>query len=174
MKKVILITLAVLTIIGVGAYGVFNFLDKETVSVTEKSKTPTEVQPDGGTFIEIQEQKTEPIEEQLPAGMAEERIQSVIHMMSHQKIEAEDKWGFIPLTAERVKRLIEVVNANDYRHSGLYLDILNRWNESNFSQADKDHNAVWYLQNGSIGKASGLLTIEEEQQLIEEYYQVEN
>ena len=39
--------------------------------------------------------------------MTEEQVQDAIHQMSHQKVRAEKKWGFIPLTRERVDRSIK-------------------------------------------------------------------
>lgn len=92
--------------------------------------------------------------------------------MSHQKIEADEKWGFLPLTTERVTRLIDVIetNKNEYTNSSLYLRILNRWLENDFSQIDRDHNEIWSLQGGTIGKATGILSYEEELEYIEKYY----
>jgi hypothetical protein len=47
------------------------------------------------------------------------------------------------------------------------LDILNRWAEGDFSRADKDHNAIWNVQGGTIGEATGVMSPEEEQQYLE-------
>jgi len=172
MKKTIIISLLVI-LAGAAVFGFIQYSSKETVTVTQKS-TPESVQGqnDGGTYIEIHEEKTEPVEEELPSDMNEGRVQDIIHQMSHQKIRAEDKWGFIPLTMERVDRLIEVVNANKYDHADVYLDILNRWKNNNFSHVDNDHNAIWTLQSGTVGKATGILSVEEEQQFIEEHFSI--
>jgi hypothetical protein len=93
--------------------------------------------------------------------------------MSHQKIEADEKWSFLPLTAERVTRLIDVIetNKNEYTNSNLYLRILNRWSENDFSQIDRDHNEIWALQGGTIGRATGILSYEEELEYIAKYYE---
>ncbi|MCQ6275676.1 hypothetical protein JMM81_11975 [Bacillus sp. V3B] len=171
-KKIVTILLVVIGIFIV--FVAFNLSNKQTVTVTEKNQPTSEGQPDGGTFIEIQEERTESIEAELPKDISEEQVQQIIHNMSHQKIRAEDKWGFTPLTLERVERLLEVVNANQYEQADLYLDILNRWKEADFSQADRDHNAIWRLQNGTIGEATGLLTIEEEQELIKKNFKVKD
>lgn len=100
--------------------------------------------------------------------LSEELIQDTIHWMSHQKIKADQKWGHdILITQERVGILIEVVGKNNFSHSNTYLDILNRWYVGDFSQADKDHNAIWKIQNGNIGKARGLLNAVEQLNYLE-------
>ena len=53
------------------------------------------------------------IEEEFPSSMEEYGVQDAIHGMCHQKVRAEDQWGFIPLTQDRVKRLIDVVEENE-------------------------------------------------------------
>ena len=87
--------------------------------------------------------------------------------MSHQKVVANQKWGHdILITQERVGILIDVVGKNDFTHSNI-LDILNCWYIGDFSQADKDHNAIWKIQNGNIGKARGLLNAVEQLEYLE-------
>jgi Family of unknown function (DUF6241) len=171
LQKTIVIPLLVI-LLGLAVFGFINYSNKDTVTVLQKN-TPSG-QKDGGTFIEIQEERTEPIEEELPNKMKEEQVQNVLHKMSHQKVRAEKKWGFIPLTRERVDRLIEVVKVNQFEHSDVYLDILNDWKDSNFSSVDVDHNAIWVLQNGNVGKATGILSIEEEIQFIEQHYSIKD
>jgi hypothetical protein len=39
---------------------------------------------------------------------------------------------------------------------------LHSWKENNFSSAVSDYNRIWKLQGGTVGKATGLLTPEEE------------
>ena len=106
-------------------------------------------------------------EEIFSQSIDEKRMQQLIHEMSHQKVKAKPKWGAILITQARVAELIEVTKANKtWKHSDVYLDILNRWYDGDFSQADKDHNAIWKLQGGTIGKASGLLNPIEEKKFI--------
>lgn len=103
--------------------------------------------------------------------MTELTVQDLIHSMSHQKVKAKQKWGrVILITQEKVATLIKIVetNYNKYEHSDIYLDILNRWYANDFSKADKDHNAIWKLQNGNIGDATGLLNAVEELEYIEQ------
>jgi DNA integrity scanning protein DisA with diadenylate cyclase activity len=170
LHKTIVIPLLVI-LLGIAVFGFIDYRSKETVSVIQKTSS-SQNQPAGGTYLEIQEDRSEPIEKELPNKMTEEQVQNAIHQMSHQKVRAEKKWGFIPLTRERVDRLIEVINANQYEHEDVYLDILKEWKESNFSNIDGNHNAIWVLQDGNVGKATGILTLEEEMKYIEQHYMI--
>jgi Family of unknown function (DUF6241) len=96
-------------------------------------------------------------------------VQEIIHYMSHQKVVAEDKWDLIELTDERVNWLLEALDYVELSKEELYRDILTRWKNGDFSKADKDHNAVWKLLGGTTGKATGILTPEEEKQYLEDY-----
>lgn len=170
MKKVLLITAGSIVLAGAVAYYTYHSMSKESESVSVEEIVSEE---NGEEVIEIKETNAEPAEKEFPDDMSEYAVQNAIHGMSHQKVEAEDKWGFIPLTAERVARLKAVVEANEYEEKGLYLDILNRWANNDFSRVDHDHNAIWELQNGTIGRATGILSAEEEKAFIEEHFDIE-
>ncbi|AQY55047.1 hypothetical protein [Geobacillus phage TP-84] len=96
------------------------------------------------------------------------QVQNAIHKMSHQKVLADVKWGAIKITKKRLETLSMIIDQNKdhLEHYDLYRDILDRWMEGDFSRADEDHNAIWELQGGTIGKAYGLQTKEEEQEFI--------
>lgn len=169
LQKIIM-TLALLGIIGFVVYSVYD----ENKPIIKKDGTITEkTTEDGGKIIEVDEEMKKPVEEEFPLTMENSQIADAIHAMSHQKIEADEKWRLLPLTTERVTRLIVVIetNQNEYKNSELYLNILNRWADNDFSQVDLDHNAVWSLQGGTIGKATGILSYEEELEYIEKYYE---
>ncbi len=170
LHKTIVIPLLVI-LLGIAVFGFIDYRSKETISVIQKT-SPSQNDSAGGTYLEIQEDRSEPIEKELPNKMTEEQVQDAIHQMSHQKVRAEKKWGFTPLTRERVNRLIEVINANQYEHEDVYLDILKAWKESNFSYIDGNHNAIWVLQDGNVGKATGILNLEEEIKYIEQHYTI--
>nr|WP_238482656.1 DUF6241 domain-containing protein [Lederbergia galactosidilytica] len=88
--------------------------------------------------------------------------------MSHQKIIADEKWGFYEITPERIDWLLHGLKQTDFKSASLYKDILERWKEGDFSKVDKDHNAIWQLQGGTIGKATGILSPEEEETFLQE------
>ena len=166
LHKTIVIPLLVI-LLGIAVFGFIDYRSKETVSVIQKTSS-SQNQP----YLEIQEGRSDSIEKELPDKMTEEQVQDAIHQMSHQKVRAEKKWGFIPLTRERVDRLIEVINANQYEHEDVYLDILKEWKANNFSNIDGNHNAIWVLQDGNVGKATGILTLEEEMKYIEQHHTI--
>ncbi|TDL80958.1 DUF6241 domain-containing protein [Peribacillus frigoritolerans] len=170
MKKTILITIGSLFVCIAISFYAFDFSGKDSVEVEESNG------PKGGKIIEIDEVRTKTIEEEFPMNLSEISVQDAIHGMSHQKIRAKDKWGFIPLTAERVERLTAVVesNINVYKHANVYYDILSRWSKNDFSMVDEDHNAIWEMQNGNIGKATGILSVEQEREFIEKHFEIVN
>ena len=174
-NKKVLIPL-VIALVAVAAYFMFIQWNKESVIIKEKPGVPN-LEDDEGVVpvIEIEDERKIPVEVELPFSMHELAVQDVIHAMSHQKVRADDKWGFLPLTQVRVQRLTEVVEMNEsnYENASIYLDILSRWAENDFSRADKDHNAIWKLQNGTVGEAYGVLTYEEEKEFIKKYFKIE-
>ncbi len=78
------------------------------------------------------------------------------------------------ITQEKVDRLLTVVKMNDYKYKDLYISILERWSKGDFSNAVDDHNKIWELQGGddttNSGRATRLLSPEEEEQYIEQFY----
>jgi hypothetical protein len=154
-------------------FGVFSYWTNATPSsggtdrVLKQAEEAEASVEEGGLEIQIDEN----VEQVFPSDLKEFEVQSAIHHMSHQKVEAEKKWGAILITEERVKRLYDVVvaNQNEYKYANTYIKILERWLEGDFSQAVSDHNAIWELQDGNVGKATGLLSMKEEEKFIEKY-----
>ncbi|WP_281659523.1 DUF6241 domain-containing protein [Halobacillus sp. Cin3] len=93
--------------------------------------------------------------------------QSYIHSMSHQKVKADKKWGFTTIHPERIDWLLEGLDQTTLTHRQTYEEILTKWHAGDFSTADEDHNRIWTLQNGNVGKATGLLSPQEEAQLMQ-------
>ncbi|MFC6041085.1 DUF6241 domain-containing protein [Paenisporosarcina macmurdoensis] len=169
LQKIVLsvTVLALIGYIGFSMYGENRPIIKKDGTITEKA---TE---DGGKIIIVDEGKKIPVEEEFPFTMKDSQVATAIHAMSHQKIEADEKWGLLPLTTERVARLMDVIetNKNDYKNARLYMGILTRWSENDFSQIDLEHNQIWESQGGTIGRATGILSYEEEVKYIEQYYE---
>ena len=141
---------------------------------SDKPKEPTaEELQENAIAVETIAERTE--EADLTAvvvhEVTDEEVQNAIHLMSHQKVKADTKWGAILLTQERVETLSKQIddNKDSLKHYDTYRKILDKWVVGDFSEADKDHNAVWRLQNGNIGKANGLLTPQEELEFVEEH-----
>ena len=101
--------------------------------------------------------------------LTEEHYQEYIHGMSHQKVKANEKWGFYLITQERIEWLLDGLENVDFgSNETIYQDILSRWAEGDFTQADQDHNKIWRMQGGTVGEAYGILSEEEEQAYIQQ------
>jgi hypothetical protein len=109
-----------------------------------------------------------PFEENVKPPLSESLLQQYIHAMSHQKVHAIEKWSFFKITEERILFLLNQLEVNSYKNESLYREILLSWKEGDFSDAASHHNAVWALQDGTIGKASGLLSPKEEDTFLQE------
>ncbi|SFG25677.1 DUF6241 domain-containing protein [Sporolactobacillus nakayamae] len=99
--------------------------------------------------------------------LTDDDMQLFIHEMAHQKVKADQKWGYIRITQNRVDWLYRALDQNKFTYEKTYQAILKRWKKGDFSKVDQDHNAVWKLQGGTIGKATGLLSPAEEKRYIE-------
>ena len=112
------------------------------------------------------------VEREFPMNMDEQRVQNAIHHMSHAKVYAEQKWGHLEPTQERIDQLLAVVteNQNTYEHSDVYIRILEKWQKGDFSDSVSAHNSIWDIQNGNTGKATRLLTADEEKEYEEKYF----
>ncbi|MBP3041557.1 hypothetical protein J9303_19125 [Bacillaceae bacterium Marseille-Q3522] len=100
--------------------------------------------------------------------MTENEILQEIHNMSHQKVEADEKWGFSLITPEKVEKLYEVIEKSDFKYRDKVLSLLQPWLQGDFSNAVTVHNEIWELQDGTIGKATRLLTAVEEVEYLQE------
>ncbi|UOQ83777.1 DUF6241 domain-containing protein [Gracilibacillus salinarum] len=150
----------------------------ETGSENE-ADAATEASTESGTLEEVSEKKIAESDDKTslnPFGdpytmeeLTDKVVLEYINYMSHQKIHAKDKWDFYQITPERITYLLKALEVKEFDHESLYLEILTKWKNNNFSEAVSDHNRVWALQNGTIGKATRLLTEEEEQKILDEY-----
>lgn len=105
--------------------------------------------------------------------MSEEKLIQEVHNMTHQKVEADKKWGASEITADKVQKLYEVIQTKDFKkssHKQMLLDILEPWTRQDFSNSVSAHNQIWSYQNGNIGKATRLLTPQEELEYIMEEF----
>ncbi|WP_045522770.1 DUF6241 domain-containing protein [Neobacillus niacini] len=161
-RKLLLITVVAGTLLT----GYF-YLNKADVTV-KKEKTSY-----GEMVVQVNE-KENTIETEFPIDMSEMKVQLAIHKMSHQKVLAKKKWGALPLTPERVKRLIQVVEENrrEYANADLYLEILYEWEKDYFVNVIIAHNEIWDLQGGTIGRAYEIASPEEEMEFIQENFDV--
>ncbi|MFJ7647110.1 DUF6241 domain-containing protein [Lysinibacillus sp. NPDC097279] len=96
-------------------------------------------------------------------------VQEIIQQMSLQKIIVDEKESSIRITPKRINTLLQIVKENKdrFEHSDKYLEILNRWNQGDFSTVDQDHNDMWFIQGTKQGGiATGIASKEQEQDYI--------
>lgn len=100
--------------------------------------------------------------------VAERDVVNIMHHMTHQKVKAKEKWISIEMTPERVQLLEQIiqVKGTSWINYARMLHIAKKWEAGDFSTVDEDHNFFWMIENGSIGKAKGVLTEKEEQEFI--------
>jgi hypothetical protein len=105
--------------------------------------------------------------------MIEGELIQEVHNMTHQKVKADKKWGSSEITAEKVQKLYDVIQKSDFKNQSnktMLLGILEPWTRKDFTNSVSAHNRIWSYQNGNIGKATRLLTPQEELEYIEDEF----
>lgn len=170
----------ILGLVGIGVISIVTYLVVAdfltTEKTTEKSENREPIQ-ETEQVKEVSEDKVKEYEEKElnPFGdsvkiteLKDNNVRDYIHGMSHQKVVAEKKWGFYGINTTRIEWLLKgVEEASDLKNQDLYITILTKWKEDDFSTVDQDHNAIWELQGGTVGKATGIMTNEEEREYVE-------
>lgn len=100
----------------------------------------------------------------------EEQVLEAMNFMTHQKIDANDKWGYILMSEENIETVKATINNSQFNNENILNAIIEKWENNNFSAIDKDHNIILELQNGTIGEATDILTPEQEQKLIDKKF----
>ena len=85
-----------------------------------------------------------------------------LHYMTHQKVYANEKWGSLEITGERIETMLKALDEADYENESFYREALTDWSKGNFNNAVEVHNKIWSMQGGTIGKARRLLSEREE------------
>ncbi|MCD7035091.1 DUF6241 domain-containing protein [Metabacillus sp. GX 13764] len=98
----------------------------------------------------------------LNASSSEEDVIDVMHKMSHQKIKADQKWGAAVLSQKNAAEVYALINNSHFKDKSDLLEIAERWKNRDFNSAVSDHNYFWKKLKGTIGKAYGKLSAEEE------------
>lgn len=163
MKKTIIyaaIACIALALIGIGS---FKMLDNPESSV---GKEPA--QASGEEAIAQSTEKIEGLEyaQAVPEDASEKALLAMMHKMTHQKIIASEKWGLIRMNEESIAKAKQILQDSDFNSKEDLLEIIGRWENGQFDQVDDDHNYIWNLQGGSIGRATGVLSVQQEQEFI--------
>lgn len=157
------VIVGVIALIGIGGF----YYMKKPEGVTSIAEDLSEKQKEPKVKAQSEEPKVSG-----EAGMEEAQVQEYLHHMTHQKVEADEKWGAVKVTPENIESLLEIVTANQdmYEHGEYYVTVLEQWKTGDFNNAVDVHNFVWKLKGGTIGHATRLLNKAEEQIFIEERF----
>lgn len=77
----------------------------------------------------------------------ERLVQEVMLKMTYQKLDTQEKEVSIEITPERIDNLMQISEEEKavFFHSELYLDILKRWKENDFSTVEDDNQLLHSL-----------------------------
>lgn len=77
----------------------------------------------------------------------ERLVQEVMLKMTYQKLDTQEKEGSIEITPERIDNLMQISEEEKavFFHSELYIDILKRWKENDFSTVEDDNQLLHSL-----------------------------
>ncbi|PAV29690.1 hypothetical protein CIL05_09970 [Virgibacillus profundi] len=183
MKKAPIIIICVVVLLGAVGWGAYKWLSKQENAQVNNEESSEENEAEREELAEqreeiqgviTEENLTEFNEKGLnPFGQEKQKneltdntYQEYIHGMSHQKVKANKKWGFYEIHPQRIEWLLDGLDEVDVKHENVYRDILGKWNAGDFATADHDHNAIWELQEGTVGRATGILSAGEEQEYV--------
>ncbi|PEO44445.1 hypothetical protein CN563_19855 [Bacillus sp. AFS026049] len=137
----------------------------------ESRSTPVEILNKDDEEAEMGEQTSEiggvQDETGLTQNSTQEEVMDVMHHMTHQKVIAEEKWGAVEMNSENINAVYDIVVDSDFMLKGDLLNIVSGWKEGNFDNVAQDHNYFWEYQNGTVGKATGILNTDEEAEFID-------
>lgn len=105
-------------------------------------------------------------------GLSETEFQIHLHQMTHQKIVASKKRGAIEMTPETIDNMLKIARANEevYEESEFYEKTLTAWEQGDFTNSINVHNTIWEWHDGTVGRATGLMTPEQEARYVEEFF----
>ncbi|MGE7885042.1 PRK06770 family protein [Bacillus sp. NPDC094077] len=133
-----------------------NSVDEEaSAEINEPEKLVVGKQVDG-VFINIY----------VTENSSEEEVIKAMHQMTHQKVVAQQKRGSIPMTKKNAETLKTIISKSNFEKKEELLATAERWANKDFSKIVEEHNFFWDSQEGSVGKATGVMDSVGEQHYI--------
>lgn len=83
-------------------------------------------------------------------------IINMMHDMANTLIIAEDNkiWNTVPITKESVSKLLNMLmSSENFEEKLTFTTIAQNWQKRDFNNIINDHNTVWILLDGTIGRA---------------------
>ena len=176
MKNILKITvisiLALGLLGGAGYWFIQDFVggDGDDISAVVEQIEEREVSAD--TDTDTASAETDETNGEQTADMEEGKLQTYLHQMTHQKIVADKKRGAIEMSEENIANMLKIVKENKehYRHGDFYEETLVAWQNGDFSNAVTVHNTIWNWHNGSVGRATGLMSAEQEAEYVKKNF----
>lgn len=84
-------------------------------------------------------------------------IINMMHDMANTLIIAEDNkiWNTVPITKESISKLLNMIKSSeDFNEKFTFTAIVQNWQKGDFTNIVNDHNTVWVLLDGTIGRAN--------------------
>lgn len=169
MQTILLSFIGLLVLGGAGYWFVQDFFADDGGELSEVAEEIEEREVSAETTDTKQAKKSV---NKADADMDEERVQIYLHQMTHQKIVADKKRGAVEMSEENITNMLKIVKENYdyYEHSEFYEQTLLAWQNDDFSNAVSVHNTIWSWHNGTVGRATGLMTAEQEAEYVEENF----
>ncbi|TKD70778.1 DUF6241 domain-containing protein [Pseudalkalibacillus hwajinpoensis] len=171
--KTLLLSISIIVILSLGL-GYWLISDLNAKLVEEKGETKQsgeqpeeEIDPD--RYVDDGANST--ADDTIPS---ESHFMTTLHGMTHQKVYADEKWTLVEMTDKRIEDMLAILDKvkgeGEYEHYDFYYKALTKWKKGDFQNAVEIHNEIWSMENGNVGRASRLLTANEEQAFVDEHY----
>ena len=117
-----------------------------------------------GQVVEIKEKTKENTKENTRENTKEDKkvytkieVVTMMHEMVNTLIIAEDNkiWGKKSVNKESVLELLNMIESTeDFYEKGILTEIAKDWEMGNFDNVVQDHNIVWGILDGTVGRAN--------------------
>ena len=166
LLTIIISILALAVIGGAGYWFIQDFSSNDEGDIKAVAEQIEERQVSGATAEAVDTENTD--DKPVP-DMEEGQLQTYLHQMTHQKIVAAKKIGAIEMSDENIGNMLKIVKENEnlYKHSEFYLETLAAWEKGDFSNSVSVHNTIWGWHKGTVGRATGLMSAEQEKAFVE-------
>ena len=170
-KKILKWTSITLVLSAAATFGVVSYINSWEAKHEQASSKPKEekvAKEEAKPVSQSKDFQMTPNNSSQTKTATETEIESRLHEMTHQKVIADERWGYIQMTPENIEAAIKLVqdSKDNLQHYDYYIQVLNKWKSGDFSNCVDVHNQIWEWQGGQLGKATRLATAQEEQDYI--------
>lgn len=136
------------------------FLVSNLVAYKIQTKTP-EVKKSIDEIVEGNKENLDKVYVDNSKITSAEDIYNLIHQMANTIIVAEDNliYGEIPINDESINKAMVMINNTDLiskEEKEVFMNILEAWQQKDYSNGVQAHNYAWKLLDGNIGRAKSL------------------